>query len=91
VNARRKRNLSHISSGINVGGTTVRDYDIITDGWNNYFRQLFTFRCADGDHDDVWERRKRHVNKNIELLMNAIKPDSRVCVLPSEIVDIISK
>jgi len=88
VNARRKRNRSHLTSGMNFDGTTVRDCDSITDGWFNYFQQLYTPCDVDGDHDDVWER---HVNENLDVLMNDIKPDSRACVLPSEIEDIISK
>jgi len=43
---------------------------------------------VDGGHDDVWER---HVNENLDVLMNDIKHDPRACVIPSKIEDIISK
>ena len=41
VNARRNRNRSSLSSGINFDGTTVRDRDSISDGWYHYFRELY--------------------------------------------------
>ena len=73
---------------MNFDGTTVRDCDSITGGLYNYFRQLYTPSDVDGNHDDVCER---HVNDNLDVLMNDITPDSRACVLPSETEDIISK
>lgn len=87
VNARRNRNRSSLSSGINFDGTTVRDRDSISDGWYHYFRELLQpHHDPDDVHSsDTWEK---HVSSELDFIVTNIKPDPKVCVL-SETVDYI--
>ncbi|WAR20912.1 hypothetical protein MAR_014886 [Mya arenaria] len=78
MNKRRHCGKSKLCSGINFKGTVVRDPKVITDGWADYFRDLYTPSDIADDYID-WER---SVTAEVQDTIASLEPDRNATVLP---------
>lgn len=77
VNSKRKSKRFMVWPGIDFNGSVVRDRDHTTDGWCNYFKDLFTSK-EDSSYDEQWKNEKL---QELNSVVHKLRPDADVIVL----------